>query len=105
MTVTLFITMLTVFALISSLLTEAIKKATQDTVSNNVLVAIIAAIVGWGGGVAVYVIFGLAWTASNIVALILLAPACWLGAMLGYDKIIQTIKQIVEIIKNKEEKK
>ena len=104
MTVTFFITMLTVFALVISLLTEAIKKATQNTLSNNILVAIIAAVVGWGGGAAVYVIFGLAWTASNIVALILLAPACWLGAMLGYDKVIQTIEQIVKIINKKEEK-
>lgn len=95
MTVTLFITMLTVFALVSSLLTEAIKKATQESIPSNILVAIVAAVTGWGGGAAVYVIFGLAWTASNIVALILLAPACWLGAMLGYDKVIQTIQQIV----------
>ena len=101
MTVTLFISMLTIFALISSLLTEAIKKATQDTVSNNIIVGIVAAVVGWGGGAAVYVIFGIAWTVSNIVALILLAPACWLGAMLGYDKVIQTIKQIVEVISKK----
>ena len=104
MTVTLFITMLTIFALISSVITEAIKKATQDTVSNNIIVAIVAAVVGWGGGAAVYVIFGLVWSASNIVALILLAPACWLGAMLGYDKVIQTIEQIFDIINQKKEK-
>lgn len=103
MNVALFITLLTVFALISSLITEAVKKATQDTISNNVLVAVIAAIVGWGGGAAVYAIFGLAWTISNIIALVLLAPSCWLGAMLGYDKVIQTIKQIATLLKNKED--
>lgn len=102
MTVTLFITMLTAFGIISSLITEAIKKATQETIPYNILVAIIAAVVGWGGGAAVYVIFGLAWTASNIVALILLAPACWLGAMLGYDKIVQSIEQIATILDKKE---
>lgn len=101
MTVAFFITMLTIFSLISSLITEAIKKATQETIPNNILVAIVAALTGWGGGSAIYIIFGMAWTVSNIVALIFLAPACWLGAMLGYDKVIQSIQQIAKTIKEK----
>ena len=95
MTVTLFITLVTILALVSSLLTEAIKKI-FNAQNPTLIAAIISAVSGWGGGIAAYVLMGIAFTPANIVCLILLAPVIWLGATLGYDKVIEVIKQIAE---------
>lgn len=98
MTPTIFIGFLVTFSLISSLITEAVKKATKATISNNLTVAIIAVIVGWGGGAIGYVFLNIPFdNIQNIICLVLFAPCCWLGAMVGYDKVIQTIKQIINV--------
>ena len=98
MTPTIFIGFLVTFSLISSLITEAVKKATKATISNNLTVAIIAIIVGWGGGAIGYVFLNIPFdNIQNIICLVLFAPCCWLGAMVGYDKVIQTIKQIINV--------
>ena len=97
MTLTLFITLLTVASLISSLLTEAIKSFVEDPKST-IIVAIISAIAGWGGGAATYILMGITFTPANIVCLVLLAPAVFLTATVGYDKVVEIIKQIGGII-------
>lgn len=98
MTINLFIILVSILALVSSLITEAIKK-TIGTTKPTLIVAIISAITGWGGGVATYILMGIPFTAISIVCLILLAPVIWLGATLGYDKVIEIIQQIGKIIK------
>ena len=98
MTVNLFIVLVTILALISSLITEAIKK-TIGTTKPTLIVAIVSAIAGWAGGITAYILMGIAFTPISIVCLILLAPVIWLGATLGYDKVIEVIKQISGIIK------
>lgn len=95
MTVTLFITLVTALSLVSSLLTEAVKK-TVGTTKPTLVAAIIAAVSGWGGGIAAYILMGIAFTPASIVCLILLAPVIWLGATVGYDKVIEIIKQITK---------
>lgn len=98
MTVNLFIILVSILALASSLITEAIKK-TIGTTKPTLVVAIISAITGWGGGIAAYILMGIPFTAVTIVCLILLAPCIWLGATLGYDKVIEVIKQISGLVK------
>lgn len=93
MTITLFIVLVTMLSLVDSLLTQAIKK-TFDNTKPTLVAAIIAALTGWGGGVCAYVLMGIAFTPASAVCLILLAPVIWLGATLGYDKVIEVIKQI-----------
>lgn len=106
MTVQLFVILLTILSLVASLVTEAVKKVLGEReYSSNILVAVISAICGWGGGIATYILMGIAFTGPSIVTLILLAPACWLVATVGYDKVIQTIKQIVEAAKRKKDEK
>lgn len=39
------------------------------------------------------------FTPPNIVCMVLMAVAVWVGAMLGYDKVIQMIDQIKNIKK------
>lgn len=99
MTVTLFITFLTAAAAVNSLLTEAVKKAYENAgrkYSANVIALINAAVIGGLGMAAVYMLMGISWTVNNIICLVIMAVAVWIGSMIGYDKIIQLLKQIQE---------
>lgn len=103
MTITLFISILTVGATVTALLTEAIKKAYANAnkeYSCNVIALINALVVGCGGTAVTYMLLDAEWTVNNIICLILMGIAVWIGSMVGYDKIIQLIKQLP----NKEEK-
>ena len=96
MNVTMFITLVTVFATATSLITEAVKKVLDGKgvkYASNIVVCIVAAIVGIGGTAAYYAIAGLPWTASNIVCMVLMGIAVAVGSMIGYDKVIQAIEQ------------
>lgn len=97
MTVSLFITLLTLFSTVTSLMTEGVKIALGDrkiNFSSNLLVLIISVIVGIGGTAVFYYAVGIPFIGINLVAMLLMAPANALGAMVGYDKVIQTIEQI-----------
>ena len=99
MTVTLFVTILTIGAAVSALLTEAIKKAyinSKKDYSANVIALINAAVVGGGGTAVTYMLVGIPWNVNNIICLVLMIVCVWIGSMVGYDKIIQLIKQIAE---------
>lgn len=105
MTITLFITMLTVGAGITALLTEAIKQAYSNAgkdYSANVIALINALVVGCGGTAVTYMLMDISWEVNNIICLILMGVAVWVASMIGYDKIIQLLKQITDI-KDKEE--
>ena len=96
MTLTLFISLATGLSLVSSLITEALKKSFNVT-KPTLIVAIIAAITGWGGGAISYALMNISYTSSNIICLVLLAPTIWLMATLGYDKVLEVIKQLAGI--------
>lgn len=94
MTLTLFITLVTILSLVSSLITEGIKKAFPDLKKSTLVVAILAVVIGWGGGVITYIFMGIPFNLISILSLVLLAPAIWLTATLGYDKVIEVLEQI-----------
>ena len=96
MTLTMFISLATMLSLISSLITEAIKKTYKSTMPT-LIVAIISVVVGWGGGAITYTLMSIPYTSSNVICLTLLAPTIWLVATLGYDKVMEVIKQIAGI--------
>lgn len=102
MTITLFVALLVVLAVAVSLLTEAVKKlfeGTEFTFSTNVAVLIISIVVGIGGTAMAYVSLGIPFTPPNVICMILMAVAVWVGSMIGYDKVIQMIEQIKTIKK------
>ena len=102
MTISLFMALIVVLALVVSLLTEAIKKAfegTKVTYSSNVIVLIVSIIVGIGGTAMAYISLGIAFTPPNIICMVLMAVAVWVGSMLGYDKVIQMVEQIKDLKK------
>jgi hypothetical protein len=42
------------------------------------------------------------WTVNNIICLILMGIAVWIASMIGYDKVIQLLKQLTDAPENKE---
>lgn len=97
MTVTLFITLVTCFATATSLITEATKKILDSKsikYAANVVACIVAAIVGIGGTAAYYALTSIPFNATNVVSMILMGVAVAVGSMVGYDKVIQAVKQI-----------
>lgn len=93
MDISLFIFLFTVGSLISSLLTEALKKSFKS-ISTNIVALIDAVIVGGVGTAFAYILMGVVWSVSNIICLILMVFCIWVGSMVGYDKVLQTINQI-----------
>lgn len=92
MTITLFLSLFTLGSMVSSLLTEAVKKATD--ISSNLIALINAAVVGLAGTSAAYVLMGEPFNLQNTICIILMTVCIWIGSMIGYDKVIQTISQI-----------
>lgn len=89
--------LLTVFSTVTSLLTEAIKKLLDSSgvkYATNIVVLISAALVGGIGTLVVYIINGVEFNALNILSIFLMIIANWLGATLGYDKVMQMITQL-----------
>lgn len=92
MTITLFLTLFTLGSAVSSLLTEALKKSL--TLSCNLIALIDALVVGIAGTSAAYVLMNVEFTLQNIICIALMTVCIWVGSMLGYDKVMQTISQI-----------
>lgn len=84
-------------SVLTSLTTEAIKKFLAEREKKyyaNTLAGLVAMVlsVGIGGGYVMY--FGIEFTIQVILAILALIFMSWLCAMIGYDKVIQTIKQL-----------
>ncbi|MCM1387336.1 MAG: hypothetical protein NC231_08420 [Bacillus sp. (in: Bacteria)] len=97
MTVAVFLIILMVCAAVTSLFVEGIKKFLDDIGVNyatNILVLIVALIVGCGATALYYVNYEVPFNALNSVYLALMGAANWLGSMLGYDKVKQAIEQV-----------
>lgn len=97
MSMTMFILLATIMCTISGLLTEGIKawcKNSKKECSPNLIALIDALVVGGAGTVAAYVLLNIAFTLSSILCIVIMIIVVWLGSMIGYDKVIQTITQI-----------
>lgn len=97
MTVTAFLIILTACAAATSLFTEGAKKFLDEVKINyasNVVALVIAMLVGCGVTAIYYISCDIPGTFLNLVYLLLMGIANWIGATLGYDKVRQTIAQI-----------
>ncbi len=97
MSTTLFTALLIAFSVITSLCTEGCKKILDDIkvhYASNVVAFIIACIVGVCGTGAYYILNSMEFNVVNIVYMVLMGIATSVGAMIGYDKVIQTIGQL-----------
>lgn len=92
MSISLFLWLFTVGSMAASLLTQALKKALD--MSSNLVALINALIVGAAGTTAAYILMGVPLNLQNIICIILMSLCIWIGSMIGYDKVIQTISQL-----------
>lgn len=100
MTVSIFIMLVAIFAIISSFLTEAIKKWYDNAnkkYSANVIALINAAVIGGGGTSIAYLIMDIPFSLINITYIVVMIGVTWMGSMLGYDKVKQLIAQVMVI--------
>ena len=93
MTIELFIYLFTIGSAVSSLVTQATKKA-MPNISSNIVALINAVFVGLFGTVIAYAFLGIAYDAQAFLTTVLMGVCIWLGSMLSYDKVLQTIRQI-----------
>ena len=94
MSIPMFLAIFGICAIATGLITEAIKKLISDKTPN--LVALITALITGTGGTAFYYVFNqIPFDLTNILAMILMGLAVAIGAMVGYDKVVQGIKQFI----------
>jgi hypothetical protein len=80
-------------SVITGLIVEAIKK--MFVISKpNILAAIVSIVVGIAVSVGYIMLTGTAFSTTVVLYIISIVVLSWLCAMLGYDKVIQTISQI-----------
>lgn len=90
-----FLALLLAVSVMVSLTVEAVKKMLGDTkLSSNILAGIVSVVLSIAVGICYCILFKLSFTADVIIYLIALIFLSWLCAMLGYDKVVQAIKQI-----------
>lgn len=102
-----FVWLLFGFSLITSLITEAIKKVVDDKdhLAYNIMNLIVALIVGCGGCFAYYIIENIDITLRTSLYAVLMGFVSCIASQVGYDKVKQTIDQIMgnkEIIEDEE---
>ena len=95
MTVQLFMFLFTIGSTVSSLITQSIKKGFPEY-STNFIALVDAGCVGILGTVIAYVLMEIPFDAKNVACIFLMAVCIWVGSMVGYDKVKQTISQIKE---------
>jgi hypothetical protein len=91
-----FLVGLLVVSTLTSLVTEAVKKILTEFNVNyfaNTLAGIVSAVLSIGVGVGYIAFMGIGFTAQSIVCIIALMFMSWLASMVGYDKVVQIIKQ------------
>lgn len=96
MTISLFVSIFVAGGLVTVLLTQAIKQFYYNRgsqASPNIIALINALVVGGLGTAFAYMLLDIPWTVNNILCLIAMVVFVWMGSMLGYSKILQTIQQ------------
>lgn len=98
MNITTFLTLLSAFSAVSSLITEGIKNLVTDksNLPYNIIALAASLIVGGGGTAVYYRLSSIPFTADSITHILLMGLAGGLVSMVGFDKIQQTIRQFTE---------
>lgn len=92
-----FLMILLIVSTLTGLTTEAIKmwlKEHKIEYHANTLAGYVAAMLSIAVGTAYIILFGVMINAQVVVHLVSLVFLSWLAAMVGYDKVIQTITQL-----------
>ena len=92
-----FLILLSAFSVLSSLVTEGIKKIASDkaNLSYNIVALIVALVIGGIGCGIYYQLNAIPFNTNNVIYMILMGLASGLTATVGYDKVKQAIEQVV----------
>lgn len=98
MTNTIFMILLSSFAVLSGLVTEGIKKFLTDKANlpYNLLALIVSLVIGMCGTAVYYQLNAIAFNVNNIIYMVLMGLASGLTSMVGFDKVKQAIEQITK---------
>lgn len=98
MTIEIFLVMLLACSILTTLTVEAIKKmfTAGESRKANIIAAVVAIALAIAIGIIYAVMFTIAVTAQYIVAIVALCFLSWLCAMVGYDKVVQAIEQVIK---------
>ena len=94
------ITALAVISVLTSLTVQALKKLLDEKgakYSSNVLAVIVAVILTVACAIGYIIYFDVAVNAQVIITIVALTFFSFLGSTVGYDKVIQLIKQLGDI--------
>lgn len=94
------ITALAVISVLTSLTVQALKKLLDEKgakYSSNVLAVIVAVVLTVACAIGYIIYTGMAVNAQVIITIIALTFFSFLGSTVGYDKVIQLIKQLGEV--------
>lgn len=97
MNVSTFLFMLLIVSIFTPLVVQGIKMLLEERhlkYYSNTLAAIVSVTISLTVGIFYTVLLSVPVDAKLVVIIIALAFLGWLGAMIGYDKVIQAIKQI-----------
>lgn len=93
----IFLTGLMVISVLTSLVTEAVKKVLSDLNVKwhaNILAGVVAIVLSILVGIGYVVITSTAFTAPVVTCIIALAALSWVCAMIGYDKVVEVLKKM-----------
>ncbi len=95
MNIVSFLFLLSAFSAVTALVVEAIKKFLTDVENRNynIIALVVAMVVGVVGTFLYYLFTSTPLTMINIIFAILMGLASALVAMMGYDRVMQTIEQ------------
>ena len=92
---TVFLSLLFTVSILVGLTVEAIKKMLGDRkYPTNIIAGIVSIVLSVVVGIFYCILTSTPFTSAVIIYIIALVFLSWLCAMLGYDKVIQSIKQI-----------
>lgn len=103
MTTTVFLALLSIFAVLTSSGTEAVKKFLDSidvNYNSNIIATILSIIIGLIGTFIYYEANAIELDLLNVIYAILMSLASALTAMLGYDKFSPVLASIIEKINN-----
>ena len=94
MTIQMFIILLTSFSVMTSLLTEAIKKFSNDKLPDNITALVVAFAVGIIGTLFYYANIQMPIDTMSVAYAVCMGLANWVGATCGYAKVKEAIEQL-----------
>ena len=102
MTVEVFISILFTVSLVNGLVTQAVKKIFDDmewVYCSNILAGIVSVVISGFVCYAHAMFSNVIFNEVIAITYIALIVMSWVCAMVGYDKVVQTVKQIAEMWK------